>query len=106
MYSFGEEAPSLKAEMNGLDMSSHPSCGLFESILASERVVKRACALHVVDPFRGPVVGMGRPEGANVMRLTVIIPNYDLNEARAKRENLTPSMIPEQVRRKDPVLAV
>lgn len=45
-------------------------------------------------------------EGANVVRLAVIVPSDDLNEARAKCKNLIPSIIPEQVRRENPVLAI
>lgn len=95
MYSLGEEAPFLKAAMNGLDISSHPSCGLIESVPAIYQDIRLPGVSHVVDPFGGAIVGMGRFERANVVGLAVIVPSDDLNEPRAKREDLIPSMVPK-----------
>jgi hypothetical protein len=47
--------------------------------------------------------GAKRP---NIMGFAVIIPGNNLDKARTHVQNLQPTVIPEQIAREDPVLAV
>jgi hypothetical protein len=49
---------------------------------------------------------MGGAERPNIMGFAVIIPGNNLNEARAHIQNLQPTVVPEQIARENPVLAV
>lgn len=49
---------------------------------------------------------MGAIEWADVVRFTVVIPSDYLNESRLEAQNLVPSVIPQEVTGKNPVLRV
>lgn len=49
---------------------------------------------------------MRRRKWTNVVRFAVVVPGDDFNEARTEGQNVVPTLIPQQVGREDPVLAV
>lgn len=89
----------MNAAINGLDMSSQPSCGLAEeSRISNVRDLFKKVGQtisHIIDPFGCPIVGMRRLERANIVGFSIIVPGDNLNEARTKFENFAPPVIPE-----------
>jgi hypothetical protein len=61
---------------------------------------------HIVYPFRSTIVVVSRAEGANIVRLAIIIPGYNLDESWTQCKHLLPAVIPKQVTWEYPVLAV
>jgi hypothetical protein len=49
---------------------------------------------------------MGGAKRPNVVGFAIIIPGNNLDEARSHVQNLQPTVIPEQITRENPVLAV
>lgn len=70
MYLFGDFAPSLKAAMNGFEISNHPSWGL--DYFNHQTIIEigtrgRKFISHVIDPSRRAVIGMGRFQWSDIV---------------------------------------
>lgn len=68
--------------------------------------IKPSIVGHVVGPLRVSVVIVGRGEGADVVRLAVVIPCDDFHELWLKSKDLLPALVPEKIAREDPVFAI
>lgn len=61
---------------------------------------------HIVDPFGSTIIVMHGRERTDVVGLAIVIPSDDFNKSGTKRKNFVPSIVPEEIRWEDPVLAV
>lgn len=52
---------------------------------------------HVHGPLGVAIVSMGRRKGTNVVRLAVVVPGNDLNEARTEMQDLPPTLVPQEI---------
>lgn len=82
--------------MKGLDISSHPLCGLKEAVSAIPGN-KSYNHLHIHHPFGGTIICVRRGQWSDVVGLSVVIPGDYLNEPWPEIQNLLPSVIPEKI---------